>query len=101
MSLNNNAGIRVNYPHAFNSGTSISYKLADTSYVVITIYDVRGSVVRRLELGHQREGYYISRSRAGYWDGRNDFGERVASGIYFYQLQANNVSLLRKMLVLK
>jgi hypothetical protein len=62
---------------------------------------MRGSVVRWLELGHQREGYYTSRSRAAYWDGRNNIGERVASGIYFYQLQAENVSLLRKMVILK
>ena len=67
----------------------------------ITIYDVGGTVVRRLELGHQRAGYYTSRSRAAYWDGRNEFGERVATGIYFYQLQADNMSLLRKMVILK
>ena len=91
----------ANYPNPFNPETWIPYHLANPSNVRITIYDVRGSVVRRLELGHQREGYYISRSRAGYWDGRNAVGESVASGIYFYQLQADNVSLLRKMLVLK
>ena len=44
-------------------------------------YDTQGSVVRRLELGHQQEGYYTKRSRAAYWDGRNEVGERVASGI--------------------
>ena len=46
-------------------------------------------------------GFYTDRSRAAYWDGRNVVGERVASGIYFYQLQTDNVSLLRKMLILK
>ena len=61
----------------------------------------RCTVVRQLDLGHQREGYYTNRSRAAYWDGRNDFGERVATGIYFYQLEADNTSLLRKMLILK
>ena len=44
-------------------------------------YDTQGSVVRRLELGHQREGYYTKRSRAAYWDGRNDVGERVTRRI--------------------
>ena len=91
----------ANYPNPFNPETWIPYQLASPSEIVITIYDTRGSVIRRLDLGHQREGYYTSRGRAAYWDGRNDVGERVASGIYFYQLQADNVSLLRKMVILK
>ena len=90
-----------NYPNPFNPETWIPYHLANPSNVQITIYDARGTVVRQLDLGHQREGYYTNRSRAAYWDGRNDFGERVASGIYFYQLQTDNMSLLRKMLILK
>ena len=90
-----------NYPNPFNPETWIPYHLANDSDVQITIYDTRGTVVRRLDLGHQREGYYTSRSRAAYWDGRNEFGERVATGIYFYQLQADNMSLLRKMVILK
>ena len=91
----------ANYPNPFNPETWIPYHLANPSNVRITIYDTRGVVVRRLDLGHQREGYYTNRSRAAYWDGRNDFGEPVASGIYFYQFQADNMSLLRKMLILK
>ena len=90
-----------NYPNPFNPETWIPYHLANPSNVVITIYDARGSVIRRLELGHQSEGYYTSQSRAVYWDGRNNVGEPVASGIYFYQLQADNTSLLRKMVILK
>ena len=90
-----------NYPNPFNPETWIPYHLAKASDVQITIYDARGVVVRQLDLGHQREGYYINRSRAAHWDGRNAIGERVASGLYFYQLQANNVSLLRKMVILK
>ena len=91
----------ANYPNPFNPETWIPYHLADASNVHITIYDTRGVVVRRLDLGHQREGYYTSRSRAAYWDGRNHVGERVASGIYFYQLEANDISRLRKMVILK
>ena len=91
----------ANYPNPFNPETWIPYHLANSSEVRITIYDTRGTVVRRLDLGHQREGYYTSRSRAAYWDGRNAVGERVASGVYFYQLQADHLSLLRKMLILK
>ena len=66
-----------------------------------TIYDMHGTVVRQLNLGHQREGYYTSKVRAAYWDGRNAVGERVASGIYFYQLRADDLSYLRKMVILK
>ena len=91
----------ANYPNPFNPETWIPYQLADSSDVQITIYDARGALVRYLELGHQPVGYYHERHRAAYWDGRNAYGERVASGIYFYQLQADKVSLLRKMVILK
>ncbi len=91
----------ANYPNPFNPETWIPYHLAKASHVQITIYDACGTVVRHLELGHQSVGYYTSRRRAAYWDGKNDFGERVASGIYFYQLQADTVSPLRKMVILK
>ncbi len=90
-----------NYPNPFNPETWIPYHLANPSNVRITIYNARGTIVRRLELGHQQSGYYISRSRAAYWDGTNNVGERVASGIYFYQLEADNTSFLRKMVILK
>ena len=91
----------ANYPNPFNPETWIPYQLAEPSDVKITIYDARGSVIRQLNLGHQFAGMYTSQSRAVYWDGRNTQGERVASGIYFYQLQTDNVSSLRKMLILK
>ena len=91
----------ANYPNPFNPETWIPYHLANDTDVKIHIYDTRGSLVRRLELGHQQEGYYTSRSRAAYWDGRNEMGERVASGIYFYQLKAEGLSYLRKMVILK
>ncbi|MYK19047.1 T9SS type A sorting domain-containing protein [Candidatus Poribacteria bacterium] len=90
-----------NYPNPFNPETWIPYHLAAATDVQITIYDATGGVVRRLDLGHQSAGYYTARSRAAYWDGKNALGESVASGIYFYQLQADTVSHLRKMLILK
>ena len=91
----------ANYPNPFNPETWLPYQLAIGSNVEITIYDVKGIVVRHLKLGHQAAGYYTEKHRAAYWDGRNAVGERVASGVYFYQLQADNVSLLRKMVILK
>ena len=91
----------ANYPNPFNPETWIPYELSEPNEVRIRIYDVRGRVVRDLQLGHQPAGYYTSRSRAAYWDGKNNVGERVASGIYFYQLQADHTSLLRKMVILQ
>ncbi len=90
-----------NYPNPFNPETWIPYRLAKAADVQITVYNAHGTVVRHLELGHQSVGYYTSQSHAAYWDGCNDFGESVTSGIYFYQLQADTVSPLRKMVILK
>ena len=91
----------ANYPNPFNPETWIPYQLANAGDVQIVIYDTRGITIRRLALGHQPAGYYTTRSRAAHWDGHNDLGELVATGVYFYQLQADDVSLLRKMVILK
>ncbi|RKU10466.1 hypothetical protein C6503_19775 [Candidatus Poribacteria bacterium] len=90
-----------NYPNPFNPETWIPYQLANASDVLITIYDTKGTVARTLALGHQAAGYYANRNRAAYWDGRNSLGENVASGVYFYQLQAGEISSMRKMVILK
>ena len=91
----------ANYPNPFNPETWIPYHLATSTDVWINIYNAQGILVRALTLGHRTAGYYTSRSRAAYWDGRNALGERVASGIYFYQLQADGISPMRKMVILK
>lgn len=91
----------ANFPNPFNPETWIPYQLATAADVTVTIYDVNGGVVRRLALGHQPIGFYQSRARAAYWDGRNALGEQVASGIYFYQLETDEMSALRKMVILK
>ena len=90
-----------NYPNPFNPETWIPYHLATDADVILTIYDMSGQVVRQFALGYQAAGRYQSRSRAVYWDGRNEFGEQVASGVYFYHLSAGNYSATRKMLILK
>ena len=100
-SLPDNTQLLANYPNPFNPETWIPYQLATDSDVQISIYDTKGIVVRTLALGHQASGYYTDRSRAAYWDGRNGLGERVASGVYFYQLQTNEISFMRKMVILK
>ena len=90
-----------NYPNPFNPETWIPYHLANDSDVLLSIYDINGTLVCELDLGHQQAGYYTDRSRAAYWDGRNEWGEPVASGVYFYQLRADDYSQMRKMVILK
>ncbi len=90
-----------NYPNPFNPETWVPFRLAKESFVTLSIYDVTGSVVRTLLVGHQPAAVYESKDKAIYWDGRNDFGERVASGVYFYTLTANDFTATRKMLILK
>ncbi len=99
-----------NYPNPFNPETWIPYHLASDADVLLSIYDINGMLVHELDLGYQQAGYYTDRSRAAYWDGRNGLGERVASGIYFYQLRADGYSApdeasglgrMRKMVILK
>jgi len=91
----------ANYPNPFNPETWIPYQLAESAEVTLTIYDINGQLVRRLAVGHQAAGMYRSRSRAAYWDGRNQIGESVASGLYFYTLRAGEFSATRRMLILK
>ncbi len=91
----------VNYPNPFNPETWIPYQLSQPSQVTLTIYDVRGVAVRTLNLGWKPAGYYISRSRAAYWDGKNSVGVQVASGVYFYTLTAREFTATRKMFIRK
>ncbi len=90
-----------NYPNPFNPETWIPYRLAREAAVAITIYDTKGTLVRRLALGNQAAGYYAARGKAAYWDGRNERGEAVASGIYIYQFRAGDYVVSRRMIILK
>ena len=90
-----------NYPNPFNPETWIPYHLGKAADVTLTIYDTKGVLVRRLDLGRQAAGYYTDQTKAAYWDGRNESGESVASGIYFYQLTAGDFSARRKMVIVK
>ena len=90
-----------NYPNPFNPETWIPYQLAEPAKVTLTIYAVDGTVTRTLELGHQPIGVYHDRHRAARWDGKNERGEAVASGVYFYTLTAGEFKATRKMIVQK
>jgi len=91
----------ANYPNPFNPETWIPYRLAEGAFVTLTIYDLSGQVVRTLDVGRQNASTYENRSKAIYWDGRNELGQRAASGVYFYHLSAGDYSATRKMLILK
>ncbi len=90
-----------NYPNPFNPETWIPYQLAKPADVTLTIHSVNGTLVRTLILGYQSAGIYQTRTRAAYWDGKNQVGEPVASGIYFYTLTAGDFNATGKMLIRK
>ncbi len=90
-----------NYPNPFNPETWIPYQLSEPAEVTVTIHSINGALIRTLALGQMPAGIYQSRSRAAYWDGKNDVGESVASGVYFYTLTAGAFTSTRKMLIRK
>lgn len=90
-----------NFPNPFNPDTWIPYSISKPADVEIQIFDTSGRLVRTLELGTKSPGRYITRQRAAYWDGCNDVGEEVASGVYFYYLTAGDFKAARKMIIAK
>ena len=79
-----------NYPNPFNPETWIPYQLATDSPVMISIYNAKGQLIRALNLGNQNAGIYMTKDKAAYWDGKDETGEKVASGVYFYALQVEH-----------
>jgi hypothetical protein len=90
-----------NFADPFNPETWIPYKLAEDVDTKIRIYNVSGHLVRTLNLGRQPAGFYMTKDKAAYWDGRDNFGSQVASGVYFYTLQAGDFTATRKMVIRK
>ena len=91
----------ANYPNPFNPETWVPFRLASDGIVKLSIYDATGSTVRSIDIGFKIAAVYESKDKAIYWDGRNAFGEQVASGVYFYTLEAGDYISTRKMLILK
>jgi hypothetical protein len=89
------------YPNPFNPDTWIPYGLREDADVTIEIHSVSGQLVRRLDLGHRASGSYVDKAEAAHWDGTNESGESVASGIYFYTFHAGEYAATRKMLILR
>lgn len=90
-----------NFPNPFNPSTWIPYQLQRESDIDIAIYTESGKIVREFRLGRKPAGIYLSPERALYWDGRDHSGEKVASGVYFYRIQAGEFSAIRKMIVME
>ena len=85
-----------NYPNPFNPETDISYNLPQGCHVKLSVFNIMGQKVRTLVDEYQTAGH-----KTVQWDARDHIGEEVASGVYFYRLQAGEYSQVRKMLMLK
>ncbi len=85
-----------NYPNPFNPSTTIQYELKQASKVTLKIYNLLGQEVRTLVNAQKLSG-----SHSVIWDGKNNHGQRVTSGVYFYRLQAGDFVKTRKMVLVK
>jgi len=99
--LPNSTQLLGNYPNPFNPETWIPYRLSETSDVGLVIYDMSGRKVRQFRLYDQLAGEYQDKEHAVYWDGRNEVGETVSSGVYFYSLQTSGASQTRKLVIIR
>jgi alkaline phosphatase len=90
-----------NYPNPFNPETWIPFQLEEDTEVKIVIYNTIGELIRKIDLGQKSTGIYINQDRAVYWDGKNEVGEQVTSGIYFYTIHAGKYTATGKMLMVK
>ena len=88
-----------NYPNPFNPETWFPYELAVDALVQFRIYNVHGEVVRHLELGLKEAGGYLDKSKAVHWDGTNDQGQSVSSGVYFCQFISGTHTSTRKIVL--
>jgi hypothetical protein len=88
--------LEANHPNPFNPQTMIAYDLAGAGKSRLTVYDVNGARIRELVNVNQRAGHYTVT-----WDGRDDNGQAVASGVYFYRLASGPFNQTRKMVLLK
>ncbi len=93
--------VHQNYPNPFNPETWIPYQLVDATEVTIFLYNLRGQFIRILNIGQKVAGSYLAKEKAAYWDGRNELGEKVSSGVYFYTIRAGEYRATRKMLLSK
>jgi hypothetical protein len=97
----NQTALLNNYPNPFNPDTWIPYQLSEESDVSITIYDANGKIVKNLDLGHKSAGIYVTQDRSAHWDGKNEAGETVASGVYFVVLKAGKYQKTQRIVMIR
>nr|MCS5613937.1 T9SS type A sorting domain-containing protein [Candidatus Poribacteria bacterium] len=90
-----------NYPNPFNPETWIPFQLAQPTSVILKLYDFEGKVIRTINLGYKKIGFYTATDQAIYWDGKNQLGEPVSSGVYFYRLTTSDYDAMKKMVILR
>ncbi|MBM3239037.1 T9SS type A sorting domain-containing protein [Candidatus Poribacteria bacterium] len=90
-----------NYPNPFNPETWVPFQLANDTDVTIRIYNIKGQIVRTLHLGNMPAGFYYTKDKAAYWDGRDDYSQKVSSGVYFYNLTAGAFKATKKLIIIK
>ncbi len=90
-----------NYPNPFNPETWIPYQLPQDKDVTISIYNIKGQLIRTLRLGQKPAGMYLSKERAAHWNGRDEHGEMVSSGVYFYTIEAGSFRATRRMVIIR
>ena len=93
--------LRQNFPNPFNPETWIPFELANPAEATIRIYNLKGELIRTLNLGHKPSGFYMDKDRAAYWNGRTQINEPAANGVYFYQIKAGGFTATRKMILVK
>ena len=96
-----NQSLEQNYPNPFNSETWIPFRLTFPANVTISIYDLKGNLVKQLKLGWLPPGNYLDKHNAVYWNGLNKDAEPVSSGVYFYTIEAGNFVATRKMVIVE
>ncbi len=89
------------YPNPSNPETWIPYQLAHDAEVTIQVYSATGQLMRTLMLGNKKAGSYKGKSEAAYWDGKNEYGEDMASGVYFYVLKAGSFAGAGKLVIVR
>jgi hypothetical protein len=90
-----------NFPNPFNPETWIPFRLGNDADVTIRVFDIRGQEVRTIHLGQMPAGQYATKGEAVYWDGRDSYGQKVSSGIYFYNLTAGKFHATKKLTIIK
>ena len=88
--------LQQNFPNPFNPKTAIRYSIPKDSKVELKVYNIKGQLVKTLVNEKQKRGHYTV-----IWDGGNDKGKEVSSGVYFYRIKANKKTIVKKMVTIK